>query len=128
MKIALTTLDRKWKDKAYRLQLCAELSSLDAMAEANVVIFPEMTLTGFPMNTQLVAEDPGHSAFSAIATSEMTLFLAPLFATTPANVGNMFDAYSDKGIEHARYVDTHPFSLPFSTRQDRRLGFYRALL
>jgi len=58
LKVALISLDQKWEDKACNLQRCAELTSRAAMAGANLVIFPEMTLSGFTMNAQFVAEDP----------------------------------------------------------------------
>lgn len=61
MKIALVSLNIKWEDKAYNLEYCKNLICEVVRYGVDLVIFPEMTLTGFSMNTEVIAEDPGGS-------------------------------------------------------------------
>lgn len=58
MKVALISLDQKWQDKTYNMQRCIELAARAAGYGADLVVYPEMTLTDFTMNTQLSAEEP----------------------------------------------------------------------
>lgn len=87
-----------------------------------------MELIGFTINTQFVAENPVHSAFSGIGRKNVISLIAEVVANNGPKAEDMLDAYSDKGIEHTRYINTRTFSLPFSTLQDRNLKFYGALL
>lgn len=61
MKIALVSLNIKWEDKAYNLEHCKNLICEAVRYGVDLVIFPEMTLTGFSMNTEVIAEDPNNS-------------------------------------------------------------------
>lgn len=115
MKVALISLDQKWEDKAYNMQRCAELTARAATGGADLVIFPEMTLTGFTMNTQQSVEDIGHSpslcAFSAIAKDHGISLIVGLALGCGGNTENTLVAFSADGSEHARYAKIHPFSL-----------------
>lgn len=114
MKVALISLDQKWEDKAYNMQRCTELTARAAMCGANLVIFPEMTLTGFTMNTQLSAEEPGQAssliAFSALAKQYRAWLIAGVVINNAGKAANTLVAFSDEGIEQARYAKIHPFS------------------
>lgn len=115
MKVALISLDQKWEDKARNMQRCAELAVRAAACGVDLVVFPEMTLTGFTMNTQLSSEDPGQSpsltAFSALAKEYGISLVIGLVMSNGSKAANTLVAFSDDGIEQARYVKIHPFSL-----------------
>lgn len=55
LKIATYSLDIKWEDKKANMELIS--SSLENFDEdVDILVFPEMTLTGFSMNTNLAEE------------------------------------------------------------------------
>lgn len=114
MKIALISLDQKWEDKAYNMQRCADLAARAVECGADLVIYPEMTLTGFTLNTELSAENPEHSpsllGFSALAKQNKISLVAGMVMSNGDKAENTLVAFSDKGIEQARYVKIHPFS------------------
>lgn len=114
MKVALISLDQKWEDKTYNMQRCAELATRAAVCGADLVIYPEMTLTGFTMNTQLSAEDPEQSpslnAFGALAKKHGISLVAGLAVSNGSKAANTLVAFSGSGQEQARYVKIHPFS------------------
>ncbi len=56
MKIALVSLDQVWEDKNANQIKCQNYIEQASKLKAGFIIFPEMTLTGFSMNTQLIGE------------------------------------------------------------------------
>lgn len=115
MKVALVSLDQKWEDKTYNMQRCTELTARAAACGADLVVFPEMTLTGFTMNIQMSAEDPEHSpflsAFGALAKEYGIALVAGLAMKSSCNkASNTLVAFSDEGLEQVRYAKIHPFS------------------
>lgn len=115
MKVALISLDQKWEDKAYNMQRCAELTARAARGGADLIVFPEMTLTGFSMNTLLLAEDPVQSssvaAFGALARKHEVSLVAGVATKDGEKAANTLVAFSGEGTEQARYIKIHPFSL-----------------
>ena len=114
MKVALISLDQKWEDKPYNLQRCAELTARAADNGADLVVFPEMTLTGFTMNTDLSAEDPVTApsliAFSELAKKYKISLVAGMVINNGDAVENTLAAFSNDGVERARYAKIHLFS------------------
>lgn len=96
------------------MQRCAKLTARAAACGADLVIFPEMTLTGFTMNTQLSVENSGQSpsmeAFSALAREHGISLIAGLAVSNGDKALNTLVAYSAEGMEQARYTKMHPFS------------------
>lgn len=61
MRIAMVSLDQKWEDKgANRLQ-CKQFIERAKDDRADLVVFPEMTLTGFSMDVEKIGEPVGES-------------------------------------------------------------------
>jgi len=114
LKVALISLDQKWEDKAYNMQRCTELTARAAECGADLVIYPEMTLTGFTLNTELSAENPEHSpsllGLSALAKQNKIALVAGMVMSSADKAENTLIAFSDNGAEQARYVKIHPFS------------------
>ena len=62
MKVALVSLNQSWEDKeANRLKVRNCFQTI-AFRNMDLVIFPEMTLTGFTMNVKEHAEEAENSA------------------------------------------------------------------
>jgi omega-amidase len=57
MRVALVSLNQVWENKAENSQACRSLIQRAKMQGAEFVIFPEMTLTAFSMNTGDTAEE-----------------------------------------------------------------------
>lgn len=57
MRISLVSLDIEWNEKEANRKKCNELISKSVHHKADLVIFPEMTLTGFNMNPSETGED-----------------------------------------------------------------------
>lgn len=114
MKVALVSLNQKWEDKEYNLQRCAELTSHAVQLGTDMVIFPEMTLTAFTMNTLLSGEDPDAShtidAFSQLALKNNVILIAGVVLQANVKSANTLVAFSSDGKEQSRYVKIHPFS------------------
>ena len=56
MKIALTQVDIIWEEKEKNKAICEQLVREAAVHRAELIIFPEMTLTGFTMNPEKYGE------------------------------------------------------------------------
>lgn len=56
MRIALVSLNQIWEDKAANRDQAEMYFSKALLAESQLIIFPEMTLTGFTMNVNQMAE------------------------------------------------------------------------
>lgn len=114
MRVALVSLDQKWEDKAFNLERCRTLAARGAKLGADLIVFPEMTLTGFTMNTRVSAEDPDTSpsaaAFSSLAKSHGVWLIAGLVLGNANKPANTLVAFSPDGREQARYAKMHPFS------------------
>lgn len=114
MKVALVSLDQKWEDKTGNILRCTELVARAAACGADLVVFPEMTLTGFTMNTQLSAEDPVQSpslaAFGTLAREHGIALVVGLVMSNGGKAANTLVTFSAEGREQARYVKIHPFS------------------
>lgn len=56
MRVALTQMDIVWEDKAAGRENCERLAAEASENGADMIVFPEMTLTGFTMNTSYAGE------------------------------------------------------------------------
>ncbi|WNL12625.1 nitrilase-related carbon-nitrogen hydrolase [Aliarcobacter cryaerophilus] len=57
MKLSLVSIDQFWEDKKLNLDLCKKYIQNASSKKLDLIIFPEMTLTGFSNNISLIAED-----------------------------------------------------------------------
>lgn len=114
MLIALASLNQSWEDKSANLLSCEELFRKAKLHNAQLIIFPEMTLTGFSMNIGVTAEVAQESP-----TLESFKGLASKFG-----IGVIFGIvfrHGEKATNNAIFLDTsgeilgkyqkvHPFS------------------
>ena len=61
MDIALVSLNQVWEDKAANIEQCDICAKKASENGVDLIIFPEMTLTGFSMNTELIGEQENDS-------------------------------------------------------------------
>lgn len=114
MKIALVSLNQVWEDKKANLKLCEGYIQKATNENINLIIFPEMTLTGFSNNISITAEE-----FENSKTIQSFSVFAKKF-----NIGIVFGVVKqdeNKGINKSIFVDcngeilgdytkVHPFS------------------
>lgn len=114
MKIALTQQDQAWEDKQANLNACDVLAGRAAGLGADMIIFPEMTLTGFTLNTPAVAEpednSPSLRSLSEIAARHRIGLVAGLVMEANGQTRNCAVAFDKNGVELCRYAKVHPFT------------------
>lgn len=57
MKISLVSLNQVWEDKKSNLELCEKYIQNASKKSVDLIIFPEMTLTGFSNNIKVISEN-----------------------------------------------------------------------
>ena len=57
MRVGLTQMNIIWEDKEKNMDRAAKLMEQAAKQNVELLVFPEMTLTGFTMNTALAGEE-----------------------------------------------------------------------
>jgi len=114
MTIATVSLDQIWEDKKENLTLCEAYIKEASDKKVDLIVFPEMTLTGFSINIGSTAED-----FENSETIQSFSLLAKQF-----NIGIIFGVVikdENKALNKSIFVDsngkvldnytkTHPFS------------------
>jgi len=116
MRIALASLDQHWKDKETNFRRCRELASTARQSSCSLVIFPEMTLTGYTMDVSEIVEakeqSPTLEQFGRLA---LELSTEIIFGACLASPGwkrprnTLCQARSD-GTVSVIYQKIHPFS------------------
>lgn len=113
MNIALVSLDQVWQDKIANKELCKRYIRLASENNVDLVVFPEMTLTGFTMDTNL-AEDPENSGSAEFFNNEaFEKRIAVAYGISLKKDGkatNNLVVVNRSGQEIASYSKIHPFS------------------
>jgi predicted amidohydrolase len=115
MRIALISLNQAWEDSLTNQNLCSDYLKKAVSDHADVVVFPEMTLTGFSMNIEAIAEKPSKlttlSWFSEQAKMHQLAIVMGYVEQAEDNRGLNRSAYIDAtGTVLCNYVKIHPFS------------------
>lgn len=124
MKIALASIDMAWEDKGSSLACCAALVRRAAAAGADLVVFPEMTLTGFTMQATSVAEpahrSPSIEAFAALARDNALHIAFGVVLEGRERPVNCLVVVDREGREAGRYAKVHPFGFADEDRHYER--------
>lgn len=116
MLVALISLDQFWLDKESNFARCSELVRVAAGKGCGLVIFPEMTLTGYSLDMKAIAESTDHSLtlrqFGQLAldTGVGIIFGACLLDSVSGNPQNTLCLASPECGVRVLYAKTHPFS------------------
>lgn len=112
MEISLFQFNPKWEDKSFNMQRI--LSILEKYSHVGeILLFPEMTLTGFSMNTSSLAEKMCDSTIafcSAIARKYQTNVFAGMIEKFDDNYYNTLIHITPQGNLKNKYRKIHPFS------------------
>lgn len=117
MRVALGQIDMAWERKAYSLEKAEVMIKQAAESKADVIIFPEMTLTGFSMNLYGIGEHPKKSesiyAMKKLAVQNK-IAIGFGWAARPEGMrskgSNRFTLIDKEGQVIAEYKKIHPFT------------------
>jgi len=115
MKIALVSLNQFWEDKSKNQIQVENFVKKSTILGSGLVIFPEMTLTGFSMNISRIAEDKFNSAtlywFSTLAKKYHLNIIFGYVELGESQKGLNKLIYMNKdGKIDGEYCKVHPFS------------------
>ncbi len=116
MRLGLVSLDQRWEDKSANQQRCAMLAAESMRLRCDMVVFPEMTLTGFSMNVGKTMEDIHSSAtlawFGKLArdTETSIVFGACLMGCGSPRPRNVVCLARPDGITTVLYAKIHIFT------------------
>lgn len=117
MKISLCQYTIVWEDKDTNFEQCSDFVGRAMEEGSDLVLFPEMALTGFSMNVAVTAESGKEtiSRFSVLA-KEKNVALGFGWVEKAGNRGrNHYTVVSRSGEVLSDYVKLHPFSFANET-------------
>ena len=115
MKVALVSLNQSWENKADNKQKVGETLALIAehCTNTDLVVYPEMTLTGFSMESQKVKEDELSSETITFFKEQAQKYKVSIAFGVVLSKGekatNNLVVVSEQGVL-ATYAKIHPFS------------------
>lgn len=116
MRLALVSLDQHWLDKESNFVRCTNLARVASAHGCELVIFPEMTLTGYSLDVETIAE-PSDNALTLRRFSRLAhdvavdvIFGACLLDSESGNPQNVLCLARREGGVNALYAKTHAFS------------------
>ena len=114
MTIASVSLNQIWEDKASNLIFCEEYIKYASKEKVDLIVFPEMTLTGFSTNISLIAEDEQNSKsilqFRNLAKKYNIAIVFGLAIQDGSKALNKSIFIDNKANIKANYSKMHPFS------------------
>ncbi len=116
MKIALASLDQIWGDKTGNFLACTEIARKAMNLGVEILIFPEMTLTGFYLEPSLMAESKSNSEtlcrFGELSKIHRftIIFGACLIDDVDGLPRNYLCVAEPNGSSNAIYAKIHTFS------------------
>jgi len=114
MKIALVSLNQVWEDKKANLELCKEYVEKAAHNNVELMMFPEMTLTGFSNNIAFTAEcllnSPTIQEFSLLAKKFNMGLVFGVVLQDKMKALNKAVFVNNHGEVLESYTKIHPFS------------------
>lgn len=115
MRIALVSLNQVWENKVENMKFVASYCEIAATNNVEIIIFPEMTCTGFSMNTMKLAEPRNESwtikEYQKIAIKNKIKIIAGVILEGNKLAQNVCVGINENGIVDGIYIKNHPFSL-----------------
>ena len=116
MRLALVSLNQIWLDKKTNFSRCGNLAKAAADQGCDLIIFPEMTLTGYSLDAKAIAEPAEHSSsmkwFGELSKNVGidVIFGACLWDSESEVPQNSLCLANRKGESVVIYSKMHPFS------------------
>lgn len=116
MKLALAQLDVTWENKPKNKQVALTFIEEAVKQKVDMILFPEMTLTGFSMNTEVIGEINNETLeFFKKLSSKFNIFIGFGYVEGIKNSKNKYSIVSPKGEELVEYTKIHLFSFGTET-------------
>lgn len=111
LKLCLAQTDIVWEDKSANMHKCRDIMNEAARQSADLVVFPELSLTGFTMNSGLSEAYNGETVqFFKQCTEDFGVAAAFGYACAHDGVITNRMSIADHGEITAEYDKIHPFS------------------
>jgi|SaaInl4_200m_RNA_FD_contig_61_237974_length_2399_multi_5_in_0_out_0_1 omega-amidase len=114
MKIVLVSLNQVWEDKTANLLNCEEYIKHASLNNAELIIFPEMTLTAFSVNTDVISENEENSftiqSFQELAKKYNITIIFGVVIKEKIKSSNRLYFIDNLGTILDFYKKIHPFS------------------
>ncbi len=114
MKVCLVSLNQVWENKIANEDKCSSFINKASKDKADIIIFPEMTLTGFSTNIALTAEDESSSEtikeFTKFAVAYNIAIIYGVVIRNGEKALNKLIFINRDGEILAKYSKIHPFS------------------
>lgn len=115
MRIALGQLSMIWEDKEESIKKGEKMIAYGAKNGCRLIVFPEMSFTGFSMNTEKISENEIESpTVATMKTMAEKYHIAIGFGwaaqDAKGKVTNRFTLVDQKGATLGEYCKIHPFS------------------
>lgn len=124
MKIALGQTNIIWEDKNKNIEKCKIMIEKASKNNCDIIVFPEMSLTGFTMNTEKMSENFENSKtikFFSEMSKKYNIYIGfGLSIKENEKSLNKFIVCDDKGNIICNYSKIHPFS--FGMEKDYYMG------
>ena len=129
MRIALYQIQIAWEDKAVNMAKMEEQLKASSEKQADILILPEMSFTGFSMNTDVTkeAEEKIIERVSSLARQYQIAIGFGWAKDCGQKSENHYTIVDKYGICLSDYAKTHPFSYPgedLKFRGGERLSSY----
>lgn len=117
MRVALGQIDMAWEDKAASFRKAEHMIQDASEQKADIIVFPEMSFTGFSMDVEKIAEDAENSqTIEKMRTLALQYKIAIGFGwaargeSARRKATNRFTVVDAAGEKIAEYTKIHPFS------------------
>ena len=117
MRIAIGQIDMLWEDKEASVQKAEKMISEASLNKADIIIFPEMSFTGFSMNLEKIGENRTNSTTVSnmcVLAKKYHIAIGFGWAALPENTAkkgkNIFSVVDSDGSIAAEYEKIHPFT------------------
>ena len=111
MKLALAQIDIVWEDKTANKETALQFIKQAAAEKVDMILFPEMALTGFSMNTSLIGEINNETTeFFKEMSSNFNIFVGFGYVEGTSNSKNIYSVVAPSGEVLVSYTKIHPFS------------------
>jgi predicted amidohydrolase len=112
MKIGLAQMNIEFENRINNMTKCIDFIKEAKAKNVDFIIFPEMSLTGFSMNVELIGEKNNETVeWVKQKAVEFNIFIGIGHVASTENKGlNKFTIVSPQGQECCSYIKIHPFS------------------
>jgi len=114
MKVGLVQYSPIWENPNETITIIEKLIDSTELKDVDLLIFPEMSLTGFTMNSKIFAEEMDGISFNyfmKLARKLKKHIFAGIIERDENDIFNSLIHFDENGLIRIRYRKIHPFSL-----------------